>query len=137
MPYTINWYIENEIIYCRYSGECTSDELRNAILAMNDMIDSSPRLLVHHINDVRDVIVPISLRDTLKTVREVGTHDRLGWSITVGEDSAFIKMVIGISSSLLKARARTVDTIDEAQAFIKSMDSTLSWDQVKESVIIR
>jgi hypothetical protein len=137
MPYTINWYIENEIIYIQYEGETTSDELRHSLLDIQQFINDSPRALVHVLTDVGDVTDPVPIRDTLQIVREVGAHDRMGWQITLREDSVLMKMGIAFGTTIFKTRARTFDTMDEAAAFLKTMDEDIHWENANPSLIIK
>ena len=48
MPYSLNWLIENEVIYTHYSGLSTAEELRECLTKMLDLIESSPRSLVRY-----------------------------------------------------------------------------------------
>ena len=136
MPYTIDWYIENEVIYIHYSGEPTPDELRNSLLTTVEMIDGSSHTLVHIIADVGNVTKPISPKDALDVVREVGSHARTGWNIILRERSLLVKLGVAFGTSIFKNRNRTFDTIEEVNAFLAEKDSTLNWDKVKTSIIM-
>ncbi len=136
MPYSIDWYIESEIIYIHYSGATTVDELRESLIATKNMIDSSDRHLVHMIADVGDVTEATSIKDSLQVVREVGAHDRTGWQITLREKSIVVKMGAAFGTTLFKIRARTFDTMDETVAFLKTQDETLSWNKINTSLRI-
>ena len=133
----MNWYIKDEIIYVRYSGVITVDELRDCLTKMRAFIESSPRGLVHFIMDVGDIVEPVGLSDTLKLVRELGSHPRLGWSLSLREKSVLVKMGISFGSSIFKTRFRTFDTLDQAVAHLKLFDEGLSWDKVDNSVFER
>lgn len=135
MPYTVDWYIENEIIYTRYSSVTTTEELRESLVKSKALMDSSPRPLVHSIIDVGDVVEAVALKDSLSVVREVGTHPRAGWSITIREESMLVKMAAAMGSSLFRLRYRSFSTLDEAIALLKEMDQTISWDKATPSVV--
>ncbi|HEX2622029.1 MAG TPA: hypothetical protein VHL11_17855 [Phototrophicaceae bacterium] len=133
MPYSVRWYIENEIVYASYSGTVTAEDLRACMTEAIDMIESSPRPLVHTINDVGDVVVPLPVKDTMRVVREVGAHDRVGWNLTVREKSALARMGSFMGASIFKMRFRAFATVDEGMSYLKQMDKTLHWDKVKLS----
>ena len=135
MPYSADWYIENEVLYMLYSGESTLDELRESLLTVKKFIDTSSRPLVHIITDVSKVTIPIAPKNSLPVVRDVGSHDRLGWNVILGETSVMLKIGIALGTSIFKMRTRTLDTIEEAEAFLAEKDSTLNWDQVNRSVL--
>jgi hypothetical protein len=135
MPYSIDWYIENEVIYIYYSGETTIDELRDTLSTTTKMIDDSSHPLVHVITDVSGLTKPLSIKDNIAVVREAGSHSRLGWSLIVGEKSSLIKMGIAFGTSVFKIRNRTFDTMEEAESFLATMDTTINWDKVNTAVL--
>lgn len=131
MPYTVNWYIKDEIIYVRYSGAVTADELHQSLIAANKLIDVSPRDFVHAINDVGDVTEPVSIKDSMRIVREVGNHPRTGWTLTIRTQSNLLKMGSGLGASIFKLRYRAFDTLDQALHHLKQFDQRISWDKVE------
>jgi len=130
----MTWLIENEIYYVHYSGVVTVEELRACMLESYHYVESSPRELVHIINDIGDVIVTVSMKDSMNVMREVGIHPRTGWSFTIGEKSNIIKMVSGLGASVFKVRYRAFDVLDEALEHLKSFDTTISWDKFEVSL---
>ncbi len=135
MPHETRWYIENEIIFVRYSGVMSKEELRGAMLELKDLIESSPRPLVHVINDSADVTVPVSIKDSVQLVREVGSHERIGWTLTVREKSLVLKMGTAFGTSIFKMRFRAFDTLEQALAHLRTVDSTIHWEQAKSEVV--
>lgn len=135
MPYLIDWYIPDEVIYIHYTGETSPDELRESLIQLQSMIDSSSRQLVHVISDAGDVTKPLAPKDALSVVREVGTHDRSGWNIILREKSFLVKMGVAFGMSVFKTRNRTFDTLEEANAFLKQMDADLNWNKVNQSIV--
>lgn len=135
MPYFINWYIKNEIIYAHYSGINTPDELRESLLEMRAYIESSSHSSVHIITDVGDVIQPVSVKDTIKILRDIGTHRRMGWQITLREPSMLMRMAIRFGTVLFTIHSQTFDHIDEAVNFLKTQDDTINWDNINASFI--
>lgn len=135
MPYSINWYIENEIIYSNYSGIVTPDELRACLTAVKEMVESSPRPLVHIISDLGDIEQGVPLKESIHIVRDVGGHSRSGWMLSIREKSVLMKMGSAMGSSLFKLRYRAFSTLEEAEVHLKSMDQALSWDKVNKSLV--
>ncbi|MEQ8674800.1 MAG: hypothetical protein RLP44_18240 [Aggregatilineales bacterium] len=137
MPYEISWYIENEIIYARYSGVQTVEEVRQSLIECNNFIARSPRHLVHVISDVGDITKPLRPVESLKLIREVGTHARLGWTIILYEKSILIKMGVAFGTAVFKSRNRTYKRIEDAIKFMKKADAELSWDKVTNPIQAR
>ena len=135
MPYAIAWYIKDEILFVRFSGVLTGDDLRAYMKEAWSFVESSPRPLVHAINDVGDVVEPVSLIESLKVIRASEPHPRTGWSVNIREKSALVKMGAGFGSSVFKVRFKSVNTLDEAIAHLQFVDSALSWDKADASVV--
>ncbi len=135
MPYSIDWYIENEIIYLYYFGENTVNDLRESLSEVVDMCKKSPHPLVHILTDVSNLSEPVSLKESLEVIREVGTDQKMGWNVVLGEKSTLMKLGIAFGASIFKTRNRAVDTLEEAEAFLAEKDITLNWDKVNKSVI--
>ena len=135
MPYTIEWYIKDEIIYTYYWGAATPDELRECLRKTQEFIDTSPRDIVHIISDVGDVIEPVSLKESMAIVRDVGGHPRAGWTISIREKSMMLKMGAALGSSIFKLRYRAFSTLDQAILHLKYFDPRLSWDKVEPKFV--
>ncbi len=136
MPYSLNWYIENEIIYLHYSGEVTKDELYESLMENKRMVDNSPREWVHLISDVGDVTTPLSPKHSLDVVRKIGDSPKGGWTLVLREQSVIIKMSVAFGTSIFKTRTRTFDTLEEAEAFLKEKDTNINWDAIDKSVLM-
>jgi hypothetical protein len=135
MPYSIDWCIENEIVYLKYYGVVTVDELRTSMLETKAMIMGSSRSLVHIITCVQEVTEAVQPLDSLRVSREVGQASNTGWAIQVGVKSPLVKMGIGIGTSVFKMRTHALDSFAEAEDFLKEVDPTLSWDKANTTLI--
>lgn len=135
MPYSIQWYIPNEIIFARYWGAVATAELETAMLEAKDLIETSPRHLVHTILDVGDITESAPLGESLQIVRKTGFHARAGWQISIREKSMLVKMGTAFARSILNVRTKNFDTFDEAAAFLRDVDDTLAWQNADPSVL--
>ena len=106
MPYTVQWFIPDEVLYAHYSGVTTPDELRESMAEMQAMIESSPRNLVHTISDVGDIDESVPLVEAMKIIRETGSHPRSGWAISIRERSPLVKMGSALGASIFRLRFR-------------------------------
>ena len=131
MAYSVDWYIKDEILYARFSGKVTAQDMREGLLKEKVMMDSSPRIQIHVITDVGDVVEPLAFKDAIGVVREVGDHPRVGWNLTIREKSLIVKMGAGLGASIFKLRFRSFDTLDQAIAHLKFVDEGLSWAKVE------
>jgi hypothetical protein len=136
MPYSIAWLIPNEIIYIRFGETTSSEELYQCLMTVHTMMDSSPRPMIHVINDVGDVKVAMPYQESMKAVREAGPNARAGWTINIREKSLLVKMGTAFGSSLFKMRYRAFDSLDEAVSHLKQADETLHWENLDKSLTI-
>lgn len=136
MSHIIKWYIQDEVIYHYMAGEITADELRESVSQLKQLIDSSPRPLVHIIADQGDLTQAMNFKEALDTLRETGFPQKMGWAILLRENSILFKMGSALALSLFKMRTRSFSTLGEAEEFLKKMDSTINWDNVDKSVLV-
>ncbi len=134
MPFSVKWYIKDEIVFAHYSGITTAEELRESLIMTKKLIESSPREFVHVISDVGDVTESLSTKESMRVVREVESHPRAGWTFSVGVKSNMVKMGAGLGASIFKLRYRAFDTLEQATAHLKQFDQRISWDKVEATV---
>lgn len=135
MPYSVDWYIPNQVIYACYTGEVTENEMRESLRTIIAMIDHSSSPYVHVIADTGDVTKPLSPQKTLKITREEGSHTRTGWNLILREKSTLVKMGVAFGSTMIKSKVRSFDTLEEAEHFLKDVDKTLNWSDVNRAVV--
>jgi hypothetical protein len=135
MPVSVNWLIDNEIVFAYYHGKLTIDEFTTSLITMKQMVETSPRHLVHLISDVGDVTDSLPIGESLKVVRQLGPHPRTGWTLTLRETSTIIKLSSSLARSLLKVRTRTFDTLDEAIDHLTKFDPQINWEKMDKSVV--
>jgi hypothetical protein len=111
MPYYTEWYIPGQIVYSRYTGKITTDDIIENVEVMHQLIDSCDRPLVHVVSDMRFAIEGTSLSETVQVVSKIKPHPRGGWTISIGEKDKLMKFVSSVSRQILKVRVRSYDTI--------------------------
>ncbi|MEZ4670888.1 MAG: hypothetical protein R3E39_23540 [Anaerolineae bacterium] len=134
MPYTVNWYIENEVIYVHYSGAATTEMMRDSMATMQAMIENSPRHMVHTITDVGDITKPMNPKDALENARDMAPNARTGWTIVLREKSVVVKVGVMVGASVFKTRVKSCSTTADAIACLKEIDPELSWDRADPSI---
>lgn len=127
MPYTVIWLIPDRVIYAHYSGNIAEDELRENLQLMNDMIDSSRLPDVHIISDTGNITNSLLDPSSLKISREIGSHERTGWVITIREKMLALKMDTAPDASAITSKMRFFNTLEEAENFLKQADTSLYW----------
>ena len=125
MTVTIQWFLENRVIYMETPGKLLLEEVGETSNTIINMIDNSDAPLVHVvINEIDLESFPKSLKafnDAVSFLR----HPRIGWLIIYPSTNQFAKFMSGMVAGIAKVRFRRLETLDESLAFLTSMDSTL------------
>ncbi|MCA9886405.1 MAG: hypothetical protein KC708_25705 [Anaerolineae bacterium] len=135
MPYSLDWFIPGQVIFAHFSGETTEDDLRGSLISVRDIIENSDNRYIHLITDTGDVTKSLPSHKALQIVREIGTHDRLGWNIVIREKSALVKMGVALTSVINKSNTRSLDSLETAEAFLRKMDDSLDWENTNRDII--
>ncbi len=133
MAYHVSWLLENRIILIRYQGTVTLKDLESYLTETAHMRDQANAALgsngplVHTITDASSMEKnAISLPEALQATRlTVTSQQRVGWSVYISA-GVIDRFFSTAGHQLAGVRYRAVDSIEEAVAFLKSVDDTLS-----------
>ncbi len=131
MPMYTSWFIPNEVILSIVQGEGRYEEVKSGQFLIKEMLEGSPREVVHIIVDVKGLTKPISLIDSVRVSREVGVTANLGWIIIVGTRNKAMKFVINTATSMFQRRLYNVNTMEEAIDYLKEIDAGLNWENAQ------
>ncbi|MCA9888844.1 MAG: hypothetical protein KC546_10750 [Anaerolineae bacterium] len=136
MTYDISWLIDDEVIYVHYHGHTSTEELIQSFVETYDLVESSPRALVHSIVDLSGLSESLKPFDTIKAVRAAKSHERVGWNLAIMPTKSMpIELAIKMTSSIIKSRNRVFSTVDEARTFLQEMDPTVHWENMNYDVL--
>jgi hypothetical protein len=133
MPYSMEWYIPGAIIFSNYSGYVTREEMRQSMIELTELMATTDRQIVHTISEVSEVTEALPLKQVMDVMREANYKPSNGWAITVGEKKPMVKFVSNLARQLLRMRTRTFDTMEEALAFLREVDSSIDWSKREAS----
>ena len=136
MAVKTRWYIQGAVIYVKFWGETTVDDMRQFIQDAYELSDQSDRSLVHVIADSSRVTKGVNIKDVMKTLSNVKPHPKAGWNITIGEKDKLIRFTTDVARQLLRVRTRSFNTIDEAVTFLKDIDPSIDWDKANKMVLV-
>jgi hypothetical protein len=134
MNYSVDWLIENEIIFVQYSGPMNAVNLRISLQQVRELIEKSPRQRIHVITDVGDISRALPMSDAAKIVREFAVHPRVGWRIILRERSIFVKVGILLATAVFETQTKMFATLEEAQEFLTEQDPNISWHLMKKNL---
>ncbi len=135
MPYQVKWFIENEVVLLIYTGDQSVEDLRGSLLEAGVLVKGSPRETVHTISDITKVTYSLKMQDSMRVIREIPSSQKDGWQVTVGKLDVVTKMGLAVSKSILRSKITSVDTMDEAIAHLKEVDTELRWHKARMNLL--
>lgn len=125
MPADVMWYVENRIVYIRFHGVITPEEITQQ-QAENRQLILQGEPPVHMIVDQTDLeSYPVSvkrLRDAFNVNPQI--RERLGFVITISP-STMTRMLSSIISQISGVNNRQFDDLARAIRFLQQADQTL------------
>jgi hypothetical protein len=123
MPYSIEWYIPDRLIYITVTGKITVADLKALDDTMWTMIESG-RPPVHVLTDVTELeYVPGRLVDLRDLYYRLDTS-AMGWNLVVTENRT-VRLISSVIGRFRRIRLRTFKTRRAALAFLQNQDSSL------------
>lgn len=135
MPIRSDWLVPNTVILTRYWGESSEEEMIGNSHDTIAMIDSCDTPFVHIIVDSTAVTAVPPLPVTIRTAKASPRHERAGWLLTIGGQNTVVKFAMSVARQLLQVRTQNFDTLEDAIAFLKTMDETIDWSQARAELL--
>lgn len=124
MPYEVSWLVEKRIIYFHTSGIATIDDVKAGNKKVMAMLEEGIPF-VHLITDSTDVEkVQLGLNDLASVFRDMPASPKMGWSIYISP-KMLDRFFASVTTQLTKSRHREFTTLEDAIAFLRSVDDTL------------
>ena len=121
---TVRWLVDEHVIYIDFH-EVTLENLNNIIESVGQMIDQSPRPLVHTIWDSRNLkTFPKKIHRLMPIMKPLLSNEKLGWWLPIIENP-LIKFLSQVTISSSKIRYRAFTNMEELLEFLQYSDSTL------------
>lgn len=123
MPYTTEWLVPQRILLKRFSGTLTIDDFQAAYTSNCQSIADSNEI-VHIIDDMRAVTgFPNSILKIAKAISRVDSQ-RCGYLVTI-TSNPILRFTTSTLAHLMTIRHRSVNKLEEACAFLLSVDDSL------------
>ncbi|HUN07756.1 MAG TPA: hypothetical protein PLQ56_14195 [Aggregatilineales bacterium] len=136
MPYKVDWYIENEVVFVQMWGSLELADYVNYFKDCYTAYDQSDRPMVHTIIDASRTTHNPNLLEIKRSLPKE-THPRAGWILSVvdGPKNVLTRFVVNTVSNVTQQRLRHFNKLDEALTFLQSMDASVSWDLAHPEVL--
>jgi hypothetical protein len=130
MPIEIYWEIPQRVLYLRYSGHMTVQDIRDSIDQMREHFeDGLP--LVHVILDIGEVTGYPNLAE-LRHGLNYERSPKQGWTMFVGAEG-IARFISSVLAQLAGNRFRMFDKAEHAMIFLNEMDETLQEQPASQS----
>lgn len=127
MPFHIEWYQQNRVIFEKFFGNVTLDDVRGLNAQSSKMfIAGTP--LIHVIVDLSEVeSFPRSMAAIKEAIKSRTTPDRLGWVLIFGTKNPILKFFVSVIAQVAgdRVRFRLMDTFEQAENFLLEQDQTI------------
>lgn len=127
MPYTVDWFVPNQVIYCRIFDNANIDEIVSANEEIITLLETQNNTHVHIITDVLDLKkTPITLSRLSEASRSV-RHENAGWHIVVTNSRLFEFLSSTISQIWRNSHVKGAPSLKDAIAILSRNDPTIEW----------
>jgi len=121
---TVNWLIENQVIYGK-AYDIDTSKLAERIRTVNEHVNQSDFPLVHLIWDILDLeTYPTNLNEIRDAIKPLFANKRLGWVIII-TDNKMTAFLAQVGASMYGVRYHRAKTMEEALTYLKSRDPAL------------
>lgn len=125
MPSQISWLLDRRVIFVKFTGEVTVEDLQSFNTSMHEYLDLGQPPLVHIISDSSETNkFPINLGALNKVFFQQRPNPKMGWIVVITANR-MLSFVSSMLAQLGKSRFRTFNTMQEAIAFLNDIDVTL------------
>lgn len=127
MPYNIDWYVENQVIYAKMAGEVTPQEFRTLLQSSALMIDEVEIGEVHIINDVSQLE---SMPNFVQIVQAIpkSPQSQMGWMLIVGETTPIKRFWGEAFARVAPIKYKRLDRLEQALGHLRKEDPTIDWE---------
>lgn len=127
MPYDVGWYIEGRVIHDRLSGTVSIEDAEGTGQIIVEYLNEGTRP-VHLIVDMTTAsgFAPtVNVRRIHDIVTRQMRSESLGWTLLVSENK-LARFLASTVSQLARISMQTFSTLDDAVAFLREYDPTLT-----------
>lgn len=128
MTYHLEWAVPGRVVLLTFSGHILLEEVTDLIAEAEPMTHSG-QAPVHYIVQMDGVqTYPTSLRQ-LGSVTKTDTNHLIGWWVVVGAGPV-VSFSLNVLANLLRVKAKTAASTNEALALLRRVDLTLLNEEV-------
>ncbi|GAB4531556.1 MAG: hypothetical protein OHK0046_52320 [Anaerolineae bacterium] len=126
MAVELSWFLTERILYFRYTGIVTVDDIHRATeqaVMMGNQVSTGTVHALHNATDLHALPINLKLLTSIST--RGFRHPRSGWSVAHGLDNRVIRYVGSAVAELARARYKLVAEEADALRFLQQVDPAL------------
>jgi hypothetical protein len=127
MPSEQNWYLPEHILYVRFYGHLSVEDIQTEFARSVAFVEASSAKKVHFLHDWQAVeTFPrdlLAIRRVLKM--RVTDPSKIGWVVVYGSQNPVLRFLGDVLFQTFKIQFRVWATQAEALAFLQTVDDTL------------
>lgn len=124
MPYSVDWLIEERVLFTIYEGKMPVEEFIAANKTKLSFVETSTSSRIHLVADMSQLVsVQPSVSELASTVKVLG-HQKVDWILGIGM-SQMQGLMLKMLGYVFRKRIYAASTKDDALNFLYSVDNTL------------
>ena len=133
MPYTVDWYIPQRVIYLQAWGAFTLEGGKALNERLTALLDSGQGQVALIVDGARTTNLPVSLTQVCRTL-DFLRHPALSWMVAHGKPNPVQNYIIPTTARLMGINLLRVETFDEAVAFLMQQFPDLHQYEVNQHI---
>ena len=127
MTHYHEWLIENKVVYVKFWGDISVEEIGVAFAKSNDLALASATPPVHYLHNWGEVTsFPRKLHELRRLTKNVkGDSRRIGWVVVFGTENMLMRFIADVFFQMFRVRFRMFLKSEDAIDFIKRIDTTV------------
>lgn len=127
MTHYHDWLIENKVVYVKFWGDISVEEVGEAFAKSNTFSLETQNPPVHFLHNWGEVSsFPKKLHELRRLTKSVkGDSRRIGWVVVFGTENMIMRFLGDVFFQMFRVRFRMFLDETEAIAFLKRVDMTI------------
>ncbi|MEM6282745.1 MAG: hypothetical protein AAF787_11170 [Chloroflexota bacterium] len=132
MPMKIGWLVPEKVIYFQMAEKVTAAELLSDPTPTISRMEASSEPLIHCVFDYTIATDIPGLNVFAQS--EFPRHPKFGWSVDFAHPSPVTRFILKTTGALFNLKTRSLNTYDEAIAFLQELDPAIPSDVTIDDV---
>lgn len=128
MSFSQQWYIQDRVVFVRFTGRLTVEEIGASFETSMDFVDNhTGEHPLHFLHDWTELeVFPTSLALIARsTNRKLKDRSKLGWVVAYGSGQFMLRFTSDLVFRIFDIHFRMANDLEQAQHLLRHIDPTL------------